>query len=228
MQQAAGVAQESVRDHLDPIKRTEPPQAEHPPVQDEQPAVAEHAHLALELVREVGRHLLQRDRAGRVDGAEAALDHEVREGQVVAEARVDLLVALAAHRVDGAVAARDRVDERLARPQPDLVAPVGALLVGALGRAQLQAAADVGHALVGQRGHELCERIGLPLAVGVRERDHIHVAERAHGVVLGVDLAAARSAHELDAAVGEARSRSRPCRSLEASEATTMRSSSGG
>ncbi len=91
-----------------------------------------------------------------------------------------------------------------ARPQPDLVAPVRALLVRALRRAQLEAPAHVGDAGIRERRDELLERVGSPLAVRVRERDDVDVGERSHRVVLGVDLAAARRAHELDAAVREA------------------------
>ena len=122
----------------------------------------------------------------------------------MAEARVDLLVPVSPHGVDRAVAACHGMDERLARPQPDLVAPIGPLLVRALGRAQLQAAADVGDACIGERRDQLAQGIGLPLAVGVRERQHVHVGERAHGHVLGVHLPAARRAHELDPPLGEA------------------------
>ena len=152
-------------------------------------------------------------RPRRVDGAEAALDHQVREREVVAEARVDLLVALAAHRVDRAVAAGHRVHERLARPQPDLVAPVGALLVRALGRAQLQPAADVGDR-AGRRAARRAARSasGLPLRSWRPRTPRRRRRERAHGDVLGVDLAAAGRAHELDAAVGVAAHDARRCR----------------
>src|SRR3712207_8828377 len=49
--------------------------------------------------------------------------------EVVAVARVDVDVVRAAHRVDRAVAARDRAEPRLALAQPQLVAPVRALAV---------------------------------------------------------------------------------------------------
>ena len=213
MEDAAGVAQEPVRDHLDPIKRTQRAQAEHAPVQDEQPAVPEHAHLAAELVREVGRHLLERHGARGVDGAEAALDHQVREREVVPEARVDLLVALAPQRVDGAVAARDRdrsaTRARAARSRSASRRPPGSCpraSAAAAGRRRRRRAGSASGAT------RCCKRVRLPLAVGVRERHDVHVGERPQRVVLGVDLAAARRAHELDAALGEARARSRRCR----------------
>ena len=212
-----------MRDHLDPIKRTERAQAEHAPVQHEHPAVPEHAHLAPELVREVGRHLLERDGARRVDRAEAALDHQVREREVVPEARVDLLVALAPHGVDRAVAAGHGVHERLARPQPDLVAPVRALLVRALGRAQLQPSADVGHprdrraARPGAAGRRAATRSWRPRT---RRRRHRRACARRVFWALTLPPRGARTSSTPRSAKPRTIS-SVP--SLEASEATTMR-----
>ena len=54
---------------------------------------------------------------------------QVRQREVVAEARVDLDVVGAAHGVDRAVAAGDRVEPRLGGAHAHLVAPVHALLV---------------------------------------------------------------------------------------------------
>ena len=59
-----------------------------------------------------------------VDGAPAALDHQVREREVVAEARVDVDVVRAPHGVDRAVAAGDRARLRLLLAQPGLEPPV--------------------------------------------------------------------------------------------------------
>ena len=75
-----------------------------------------------------------RTRAPRlVDRAAAALHHQIRQRQVVAEARVDLDVVGAAHRVDRAVAAGDRAEPRLGAAHAHLVPPVDALLVPAVG-----------------------------------------------------------------------------------------------
>ena len=85
------------------------------PLQHDQPAVLEHPHLApvLALVRR--RRLLGRDRCRLVDGPAAVLDHQVRQREIVAEARVDLDVLRAAHRVDRAVPACHRAELRLGR-----------------------------------------------------------------------------------------------------------------
>ena len=120
-----------MRDDLEPVER--PPAAQHPAPQHDQPAVLEHPHLAavLGLVRR--RRLLERLRLGLVDRAPAALHHQIRQRQVVPEARVDLDVVLAAQRVDRAVAAGDRAELRLGHAHRELVAPVDALLVRAVG-----------------------------------------------------------------------------------------------
>ncbi len=79
-------------------------------------------------------------RLGVVDGAAPALHHQVREREVVTEARIDLDVVRATYRIDRPVAARDRPEPRLLLAQPDLVAPVGALAVAAVGRASARGA----------------------------------------------------------------------------------------
>jgi hypothetical protein len=116
VQDPAAVAQQPVGDHLQPVAEAQAAQAEHAAVEDEQPAVAEHPHLAPELVLEVGRRLLGGDGVGHVDRPPAPLDHQVGERQVVAEARVDLDVVAQAHGVDRAVAAGHRAGGRLAGP----------------------------------------------------------------------------------------------------------------
>ena len=50
----------------------------------------EHADLAPVLVLDVPGRLLPRDRLGLDDGPAAALNEQVREGEVVPEARVEL------------------------------------------------------------------------------------------------------------------------------------------
>ena len=160
-----------MRDDLEPVQRPEP--AQHPAAQHDQPAVLEHPHLApvLGLVRR--RRLLERLRGGLVDGAAAALHHQVRQRQVVAEARVDLDVVLPPHRVDRAVAAGDRAEPRLGVAHGHLVAPVDALLVRAVGGQEPEPPADVRDVGVGERAHEHAQRVGRPGAVRVGERDDL-------------------------------------------------------
>ena len=62
----------------------------------------EHAHLAAVLVLEVAGRASQA-RVRLVDRALALLHRHVREGEVVAEARIDLDVVGPAHGVDGPV-----------------------------------------------------------------------------------------------------------------------------
>ena len=102
-------------------------------MKDDQPAVAKHAHLALELVTEVGGGFLGGNSVGHVRGEPAVLDHQIREGQVVAEARIDEDVGVAAHGIDRAIATRHRAHLRFPPAQGNLKAPVRALAVGAVG-----------------------------------------------------------------------------------------------
>src|SRR5205807_5812419 len=98
--------------------------AQHAPAQHVQPALREHSYLAPVLVLEVVRGLLPRDRLRLVDRAAAALRHQVREAEVVAEPRLVLDVVRAAHGVDRAVSAGDRAERGLAPAHPELEAPV--------------------------------------------------------------------------------------------------------
>ena len=126
-----------MRDHLDEVAGRQPLQ--HRAAQRDLPAVLEHAHLApvLGLVRR--RRLLERVRRRLVDRAPAGLHHPVREREVVPPPRVDLDVVRAPHRVDRAVAARDRAEPRLGLALGQLVAPVDALLVRAVGAPRARA-----------------------------------------------------------------------------------------
>ena len=165
----------------------------------------EHPHLAPELVLDVGGHVLGRPRPRARTRPVAVLHHEVREAQVVPEPGVDLAVGLAPDRVDRPVRPGHRMDERLARPQPHLVAPVDALLVRAAGRVhEPHLAAGHPDRRVSERRHELAERVGVPLDVGVAERDDL-AGRLAHGAVLGGNLASALAPDQADAARLEAR-----------------------
>ena len=125
MQDPAAVAQQAVRDELDHVDRARTPQ--HPPCEDMPPRLRDHPHLPLVLVLRLARCALHRDCRRLVDRSLPVLHHQVREAEVVAEARVVLDVVVPPHRVDRAVAA----GLRFVRAQPELVAPVEALLVRA-------------------------------------------------------------------------------------------------
>src|SRR5205814_5411840 len=89
----------------------------------------EHPHLAAVLVLEVARRLLPRLRVAVEHRTPPALHHQVRQREVVPEARIDLDVVGAAHGVDRADAAGDRSELRLTASQPRLEAPVEPLAV---------------------------------------------------------------------------------------------------
>jgi hypothetical protein len=193
MEEPASVAEHPVRDDFHPVDRRQA--AQHRAAQRDQPAVLEHAHLApvLGLVRR--RRLLERERLRLVDGSPATLHHQVREREVVAEARVDVHVVLASQRVDRAVPARHGVQARLRLPEPELVPPVGAFAVRAVRALEPQPAADVGDLGIGEVADEPAQRVGRPGAVRVREGDDLAPGLR-HGVVLRRHLPAARRTHE--------------------------------
>ncbi len=98
-----------VRDELRRVQRTG--RAKGAPGEDVAERAGDRPHLAA-CTRSsgFGRRLLGRYRLGLVHGAPPALHHQVREAKVVAEARIDLDVVRAAHRVDRAVAAGDRAE----------------------------------------------------------------------------------------------------------------------
>ena len=123
----------------------------------------------------------------------------------MAPLRVDLDVVRAAHRVDRAVAARDRAEPRLGLALRQLVAPVDALAVGAVGRLEHEPPAHVRDLRVGEVGDELPQRVGSPRRVRVGEGDDL-ARRLAHGAVLSRDLAAARvddQAHAVAEALDE-------------------------
>src|SRR5262249_1294375 len=84
----------------------------------------------------------RRPRLALGDGPGGLLRHQRREARVVAERPFD--VVRPAHRVDRAVAARDRAERRLALAQPQLVAPVDAFAVRPVLALEPDLAADVG------------------------------------------------------------------------------------
>ena len=79
-----------------------------------------------------------------------------------------------------------------------LVAPVDAFAVRAVGRLEHEAAADVGDLGVGEVGDELAERVGRPGRVRVGEGEDL-AGRLADGPVLGGDLAPARVHDQPDA-----------------------------
>jgi len=104
-----------VREHLDEVQG--PQAAEHLPLDDDRPAVLEHAHLAAVLVLVRRRRLLERIRLGLVDRTAPALHHQVWKREVVSEAWIDLDIVLTPYGVDRAVAAGDGVDAGLVAAQ---------------------------------------------------------------------------------------------------------------
>ena len=187
-----------MRDELREIER--PRRPERATGEDVAERARDRAHLAAVLVLGLRGRLLDRDRLRLVDGATPHLLHEVREAEVVPELRVVLDVRLALHRVDRAVARRDRARGRLLLAHPHLVAPVGALHVRAVRALEPELAADVADLVVGEVADERAQRVRLPLAVRVGEREH--VARRlANRSVLRRDLALTRALQKADARV---------------------------
>ncbi len=182
-----------VREDLGEVERRLP--AEHLPAGDDQPAVLEHAHLAPVLGADPRRRPLARDRLGVVDRAPAALHHHVRQGEVVAEPRVDLDVVGPAHGVDRPVPAGDRAERRLLLAQPGLEPPVDAFAVVPGGVGQDEPPADVRDVRIGEGADEQAERVRRPHRVRVAERDDLGGA-LAHRPVLRRHLAAARAAQQ--------------------------------
>src|SRR5262249_12733014 len=80
VQRAARVAQVPVRDELERVERRLA--AEHLPLEDDRPAMLEHPHLAPVLVLDVARRLLVAGGVRLEHRPSAALDHQVREGEV--------------------------------------------------------------------------------------------------------------------------------------------------
>jgi hypothetical protein len=119
----------------------------------------------------------------------------------VAEARVDLDVVVAPHRVDRPVAAGDRVQHRLGLAHAELVAPVRAFAVRARRLVEPQLTADVRRQSgVGEVPDEPPERLRRPRRVRVGERDDLAV-RLAHRAVLRRDLSAALDAEEAHALI---------------------------
>ena len=166
-----------MRDDLREVDGVEP--AQHPALEHDRPAVLEHAHLAPVLVLDVGRRLLERDGLGLVDRAAAALHHQVRQREVVAEARVDLDVVLAPHRVDRAVAAGDRVQHRLGLAHAELVAPVRALAVRPRRPRRAAAGRRRTRRRVGEVADEPAQRRRRPRRVRVRRTRRSRRSSRA-------------------------------------------------
>src|SRR5207237_4274134 len=88
---------------------------------------------------------------------------------------------------------RDGAETRLALASHELVAPVDAFLVRAVRRFEPETAADVRDTWIGEVADELPQSLGGPGGVRVGERDDLGLG-RAHGGVLGRDLAAPRVA----------------------------------
>ena len=118
MQDPRAVAKQPVRDDLEQVHRRRAGAASSRAARSASSARTS-APCAGTRVSFGRRRLLERLRARLVHRAPAVLHHQVRQRQVVAEARIDLDVVGASHRVDRAVAARDRAERRLgARGRP--------------------------------------------------------------------------------------------------------------
>ena len=142
-----------------------------------------------------------RTRAPRARRPRAGPRCTIRYGkrEVVPEARVDLDVVAAAQRVDRAVAAGDRAEARLLLAQPELVAPVDALLV----RARRRPRAAAGRRRRRRRDRRGCatscrSASGAQVAFA-SENATISLVGLAHRAVLRGDLAAARAVEQADA-----------------------------
>ena len=199
MEDPRRVAQDAVRDELSGVQRPRRP-AKSPPGEDVAERARDRPHLPAVLVLGLGCRLLDGDRGRLVDRAPPLLLHEVREAEVVAELRVVLDVRVALDRVDRAVPGRDRAarstparaptSRSASRPPPCSRRP-GSRAGAARRRSRPR---------VGEVPRERAQRVGLPLAVRVREREH--VARRlADGAVLRCDLALARALKEANARV---------------------------
>ena len=80
---------------------------QHPAAEEVQPALGVHPCPAAEFVLRVACRLLDGEGVRLVDGPPAALGHQVREAEIVPEARIAFAVVVPAHGVDGAVAGGD-------------------------------------------------------------------------------------------------------------------------
>ena len=196
MEPPAPVAQMPVRQKLERVHR--PDAAQHPTLEEHQPRMLEHPHLAAVLVLRVARRLLERERLGVVHRALAALDEAVRKRHVVPVARVDIDPVLPPHGVDRPVPAVDRAERRLLLAHPHLVAPVQPLAVLPVRCEQPQLATHVRHLRIGEASNQQPQRVRLPGRVRVRERHDLRV-RLPHREVLRCDLPAARTAQQRDA-----------------------------
>ena len=220
MQEPAAVAQEPVRDDLEQVERPRAGAASSRAGRSASSARTS-APCAGTRSRSSASASRTRPRRGLVDRAPAALHHQVRQREVVPEARVDLDVVGAAHRVDRAVAAGDRAEPRLRRAHararsasraPSLFEPSAAWSCS-----WPQTYATSGSANV---------RTSLRSASGAHvafasENATISPLGLAHRAVLRRDLAAARVADHARAGAAAASS---SVRSVDASEVTTSSS----
>ena len=136
--------------------------------------------------------------SGVVDRAPAVLHHQVREREVVPEARINVDVVRAAHGVDRADPAGDRAELRLVPAQPAFEAPVRPLAIRPLSGLVDARAAHIGDVGVRVVAHELAQRVRLPARVGVREREDLAL-RLADGPILGRDLSFSWAAQKPDA-----------------------------
>ena len=132
----------------------------------------------------------------------------------MAAPRLELDPVRPAHGIDGPVAGRDRPESRLLRPQPELEPPVGALAVRSVRGLVRGPARDVADGRVGEAAHELAQRVRAARARSRRRSATISPVDSPHAAVLGRDLPAALTAHELAPANPRQRAarRSRPSR----------------
>ena len=154
----------------------------------------------------------------------SALHHQIREREVVAEARVDLDVVLAPHRVDRAVAAGDGVEPRLVGSERELVAPVDAFLVATVVRLDVQPAADIRDVGIGKVARRACAARRAPRCSSRRRRRR----SRADVSRTALSWAATLPPRALRITRAPAASASSSVRSVDASEVTTSSSCSAG
>ncbi len=159
----------------------------------------EHAELPLIFVLHVVGGLLPRERLGLDDRTARTLHEQVRQDDVVPEARIELHVVGTPDGVDRPDASGDRSKARFVSTQPPLEPRVDPLAVRPVGLLVEVPPADVGDFRIRKVADELAQGVFAPARVRVGEREDL-AARRANSAVLRGRLAGAR--HRLETHAG--------------------------
>src|SRR5687767_2305143 len=144
MERSRRVANHAVRDEGGEVERRLPARIRKSAGEHLAPGLRQHAHLPRPLGLRRRQTLFARACARVVDGAEAPPPQAVGEPEVVTASRLELDESGAPNGVDPSVSGRDRAAQGFLLAQPELVAPVEALAVGAIaGVLELEPPADV-------------------------------------------------------------------------------------